>query len=174
VSRLSPPRTSHPLLHRRLHRRTHLLCHLQVSVINHTTQYHPTPPYHPHHYITYPHPLCHQTIRSNTNSVSILKKHVKLLRSLGWRQFVSHLQHPSDLSPNLNLLPHPAASLLHTLNTHGVPAKSTMPPWTKTKHLSAIRRGAHPSATRQFRTFLHEDLLDMVQKASGPCYPTPP
>jgi hypothetical protein len=41
---------------------------------------------------------------------------------------------------------------------------STSPPWTSRQCLQALRRGAHPSATHHFRTFLHEDLLDMVAK----------
>jgi hypothetical protein len=54
--------------------------------------------------------------------------------------------------------------MLHRLAFQGVPAMSASPPWTSRQRLYALRCGAHPSATHHFRTFLHEDLLDMVAK----------
>ena len=92
------------------------------------------------------------------------RQHVKLLRQLGWHQFVKCLQIPFDTTDDLASIPHPAAPYLRTLATHGVPAPSHSPPWTKQQLQTVLNRGAHVSAKRLYREFLFEDILDMVQK----------
>jgi hypothetical protein len=37
-------------------------------------------------------------------------------------------------------------------------------PWSPKKRQQALRRGAHNSATQQFRQFLHEDMADYIEK----------
>jgi hypothetical protein len=53
------------------------------------------------------------------------------LARLGWARFLRqhHRRRFPSTSPNLDALPHPAATLLHTLATNGVPAPSSAPPW---------------------------------------------
>jgi hypothetical protein len=94
----------------------------------------------------------------------LMRTHTKLLQNLGWPAFVKQLQFPSDHPANLSALPHPAASLLQQLALHGVPAPSSSPPWSYTKLSDVLRRGAHSSAQHQYRNFLIEDMLDMVEK----------
>jgi hypothetical protein len=52
---------------------------------------------------------------------------------------------------------------LSRLARQGVPAPSTAAPWTLHQKDNAFRRGPHPSAARQFATFLLEDMYDYVK-----------
>jgi len=92
-----------------------------------------------------------------------IRHHTRLLRSLGWYQFIRTLQHPSDCAAHLKALPHSAGPYLHRLASRGVPAPSTSSPWSTLQKRQQLRRGAHPSA-HAFKDFLHQDMLDMVQK----------
>jgi len=92
-----------------------------------------------------------------------IRQHTLLLWSLGWYRFVCKLQHPSDCAAHLDALPHSAGSYLHCLASQGVPAPSTSSPWSSHQKRQQLRRGAHPSA-HIFKYFLHQDMLDMVQK----------
>lgn len=91
------------------------------------------------------------------------RKHVKLLRQLGWHQFVKHLQHPLDTTPTLASIPHTAAQYLHALATNGVPAPSKSTPWTQEHLTTILKKGAHVSAKRIYKNFLFDELLTMVQ-----------
>jgi hypothetical protein len=93
-----------------------------------------------------------------------VRAHTTLLRQLGWHRFIKHLQHPTDISPYLDRLPHPVASYLHRLALNGVPAPSQEKPWSTARLLNTLKQGAHVSAKHLFKDFLFEDLLDMVQK----------
>ena len=93
----------------------------------------------------------------------LIRQHTHLLRSLGWYQFIRKLQHPSDCAAHLRALPHSAGPYLHRLASRGVPAPSTSSPWSTRQKRQHLRRGAHPSA-HVFKEFLHQDMLDMVQK----------
>jgi hypothetical protein len=53
---------------------------------------------------------------------------------------------------------------LSRLAWHGVPAPSSATPWQESRLRPVLRRGPHTSALHQFKSFLFEDLLDMVSK----------
>jgi hypothetical protein len=93
-----------------------------------------------------------------------VRAHTTLLRQLGWHRFIKHLQHPTDISPYLDRLPHPAASYLHRLAVNRVPAPSQEKPCPIARLRNTLKKGAHVSAKHPFKDFLFEDLLDMVQK----------
>jgi len=79
-------------------------------------------------------------------------------------RFITQLQKPSDINPNIKSIPHNAAPYLHRLAKSGIPAPSTAKPWSPATRREALRRGAHSSATHQFRDFLIEDMKDYVEK----------
>jgi hypothetical protein len=87
-----------------------------------------------------------------------------LLKCLGWPAFIKSLQHPIDISPTIHRAQHPAAPYLHRLANNGVPAPSKAQPWTLQQKKAVLTRGAHSSATQQFRDFLWEDMADMITK----------
>lgn len=74
------------------------------------------------------------------------------------------MQRPLDINSNIGHMNHPQSSYLHRLAATGIPAPSHSKPWSKQHLLTVYRRGAHASALHQFRDFLFEDMLDMVQK----------
>jgi len=86
------------------------------------------------------------------------------LSLLGWPAFVRHLQLPGDINPAIHTAPHTAAAFLKCLATSGVPAPSTAQPWSQKQKRDVLQRGAHSSVVHQFRSFLWEDLSDMVAK----------
>jgi len=79
-------------------------------------------------------------------------------------RFITQQQQPSDINPYIKSIPHSAALYLHRLARSGIPAPSTAPPWSPSKRKEVLRRGAHSSATHQFRDFLIEDMKDYVEK----------
>jgi hypothetical protein len=83
---------------------------------------------------------------------------------MGWVAFIRHLQHPSDVHPDIAKVPHPATGYLARLSHYGVPAPSKSPPWSQATRKSALQRGAHISASQHFREFLHEDMADYIKK----------
>jgi hypothetical protein len=111
-----------------------------------------------------PQPTPITILETQTQLGKFVRHHSSLVRTLGWRKFIAHLQHPSDHPPSLNKTHHPAAPYLHRLALHGVPAPSSSPPWTKHQLKTTLVRGAHTSAKHQFRDFLMSDMLDMVKK----------
>jgi len=92
------------------------------------------------------------------------RHHASLLRSLGWRQVIKHLPHPSNYSSTIHNLPHPMGPYLSRLARLGIPAPSSATPWRESRLSTVLRRGPHTSALHQFKSFLFEDLLDMVSK----------
>jgi hypothetical protein len=90
--------------------------------------------------------------------------YAKVLQRLGWTQFFQQHHHQTlrSLNPNLLNIPHPAAPYLHRLASLGVPALSSHPPWTVAQQDAAVQRGAHPSATKQYSSFILEDFYDYV------------
>jgi len=83
------------------------------------------------------------------------------LARLGWARFHKTLSQ-SSINRHIASLPHPAARLLHTIATHGVPAPSSSPPWTPEQQDAAVNRGPHPSAAKVYKQFLLEDMAEMV------------
>lgn len=72
--------------------------------------------------------------------------------------------HPSNAPSN------PTASLLAHLAHHGVPAISSAPPWSSEQQDAAIKRGPHPSTSRQHTSFLLEDMFEFVKVVTGLSY----
>ena len=102
---------------------------------------------------------------TTTNELGkLITQHTKTLRQLGWRGFIRSLQLPLDTHPHLRSIPHPANIYLHNLATHGVPAPSQSPPWSRQMLQQTLRRGAHMSAQCLYKEFLHDEFLDMVRK----------
>ncbi len=94
----------------------------------------------------------------------LIREHSYLCKTLGWQRFITTLQQPRDTASYLNRLPHPAASFLHRISSVGIPAPSSSAPWTMSRKRHHYQRGAHYSASAQYRTFLWDDMLDMVRK----------
>jgi hypothetical protein len=88
----------------------------------------------------------------------------KRLKRLGWVPFIKSIQYPPELASNLQYIQHPAGPYLHRLNLTGIPAPSTAMPWTSATCKQVLRRGPHVSASKLYREFLMEDMLDYVTK----------
>jgi len=86
------------------------------------------------------------------------------LRRLGWVPFIKQMQYPSELASHLKTIPHAAGPYLHRLNVTGVPAPSSATPWPEKTRRHVLTRGPHVSAARLYRSFLMEDMLDMVHR----------
>jgi hypothetical protein len=50
-----------------------------------------------------------------------ITKYSKLLRKLGWRAYIKHLQHPGDISSTIADIQHTEVSYLHRLSKSAVP-----------------------------------------------------
>ena len=83
-------------------------------------------------------------------------------KSSSWENFVEEFRGRSYLSPELDNLDHPAASLLREWRDNGVPAKTTSPPWTLEQKDECIRRGCHQSAT-EHSDFLREEMAEFIE-----------
>jgi hypothetical protein len=94
----------------------------------------------------------------------LIRDHSNLFKTLGWQQFITTLQQPRDTASYLHRLPHPAAPFLHRISSIGIPAPSSSAPWTMSHKRHHYQWGAHYWASAQYRTFLWEDMLDMVRK----------
>jgi hypothetical protein len=95
------------------------------------------------------------------------------LSALGsWEQFVVQSRGPSDLCSNIKELPHPAAHLLGHLEARGAPVVMKTGPWSTAQTSRALRHGPHKSALEHI-AFLHQELVDMIHKASGLFCPQP-
>ena len=81
----------------------------------------------------------------------------------GWTTFFHQCRHTSSVNPNLSSVPHTMAPYLARLARLGVPAPSAASPWTTCQKDLAFQRGPHPSAARQFASFLLEDMYDYVK-----------
>jgi hypothetical protein len=88
-----------------------------------------------------------------------------VLAWLGWTRFFnSHHHHNiSSLSSTIHHIHHPAGSRLHHLATHGIPTHSASPPWTLQQQDDAVWQGPHSSAPHIYKSFLLEDMNDMVR-----------
>ena len=84
-----------------------------------------------------------------------------LIRKLGWATFVQQRRGRGDFT-NLQIK-HPAASLLKTYKTHGVPIKFSNLPWSSAQLQQSITRGPHRSCYDHV-DFLHEEFIDMIKK----------
>jgi hypothetical protein len=69
----------------------------------------------------------------------------------------------SDIHPQVQQLPHPAANLLHALHTSGASAQLIDPPWSAQHKTNTLARGSHRSATKH-SDFIREEFADMIEK----------
>jgi hypothetical protein len=102
-----------------------------------------------------------------------LGKHVvsaiELLRSSpSWESFVQAYRGPSLLSEAVRYLPHPAASLLHSIRSRGVPVTMADGEWSAEKIQDMARRGPHKSAITPSSSVKKWPALP--SKAFGSCY----
>lgn len=86
----------------------------------------------------------------------------RLLKQLGWRDFVKRKRPRSDIA-TLENVDHPARDLLKFYKTRGAPVKFKTPPWGRPRVLHALKRGPHQSC-KEHIDFLHEEFADMVAK----------
>jgi len=125
----------------------------------------PSPPISPKKLCTHISPL-----PPSPNSVSqeslgkLARLAAKQLQELGWVKFIKTLQYPSDLLPTLHSIHHPAGAYLHRLNQCGVPAPSSAPPWPQWLRRRVLRKGPHISASKLYREFLHQDMINYIKK----------
>jgi hypothetical protein len=61
-------------------------------------------------------------------------------------------------------LGHSVMPYLYRLARHGVPAPTSLPPWSRAQHQAAYNRGPHISAAKIYSTFLLEDRFNMVHE----------
>jgi hypothetical protein len=80
-----------------------------------------------------------------------------------WNSFVKNHRGPSNVSPGLSTLPHPARQLLLHLGRNGAPVILTTDPWSLQRRDEAMARGSHAS-TFQHEGFLRAEMADMVSK----------
>ena len=70
-----------------------------------------------------------------------------LATAASWDRFVTGFQRRSYLSPELEMVDHPAAPLLIEWRDNGVPALTSSDPWPLEARDSFVARGFHRSAT---------------------------
>ncbi|MFN9982612.1 MAG: hypothetical protein ACK53Y_21975, partial [bacterium] len=102
--------------------RSNLVTQVNLTFSSTTTPSSPTPPlkrFKPSHPPTYS--------ASELGKLSL--RSARQLARLGWARFHKTISH-SSINPHIATISHPAARLLHTLATHGIPAPSSSPPWT--------------------------------------------
>ena len=98
----------------------------------------------------------------------VLEAHRAYLQSSCFEDFVRTMRKPSDLSPNIPSLEHPAAPLLESY-CDGVPVRMSTPPWTMSRREEALARGAHRSAT-EFQDFLRQEFVEFITPVSRSSY----
>lgn len=79
-----------------------------------------------------------------------------------WEALVASFRGPSYLSPELELVDHPAIELLRQWRDQGVPAESTSENWTRKELDRCIERGCHLSAN-EHRDFLREEMAEFIE-----------
>ena len=82
--------------------------------------------------------------------------------STSWETFVNEFRGPSYLSPELDNVDHPAATLLRMWRDEGVPAETSIPEWTLEQKDSCVECGCHQSAN-EHSGFLREELADFIE-----------
>jgi hypothetical protein len=80
-----------------------------------------------------------------------------------WDSFIRQNRGPSNASPGLKNLPHPARRLLQHLSRNGAPVVLTTSPWDHARCDAAMERGSHAS-TAEHNVFLRVEMGDMVSK----------
>lgn len=91
-----------------------------------------------------------------------IERDVKLINTLGWREFVRQRRPTSDLGP-MHSINHPAKRLLQHYRKHGAPVKFSTKPWPRQRIEQSLRRGAHKSCF-EYLEFLEEEFIDMINK----------
>ena len=91
-----------------------------------------------------------------------IERDVKLLQTLGWKEFVRQRRPTSDLGP-MHRINHPAKRLLQHYKKHGAPVKFSTKPWSRQRIEQSMRRGAHKSCF-EYLEFLEEEFIDMINK----------
>ena len=79
-----------------------------------------------------------------------------------WEEFVGSFRGSSYLSPLVDELDHPAASLLSKWRDEGVPVQTTVESWTAEQKDEGIARGCHHSAN-EHADFLREEMADNIE-----------
>ena len=79
-----------------------------------------------------------------------------------WEEFVGSFPGPSYLSPLVDKLDHPAASLLSKWRDEGVPVQTTVESWTAKQKDEGTARGCHHSAD-EHAEFLREEMADNIE-----------
>ena len=92
----------------------------------------------------------------------LVARDTKLLAKLGWKSFVASRRKRNDFNV-LKDIKHPAARLLHHLDTNGVPVILKSTPWSVDKIQEALKRGPHRSSL-EYIDFLEEEFVDMINK----------
>ena len=92
----------------------------------------------------------------------LVARDTKLLAKLGWKSFVASRRKRNDFNV-LKDIKHPAARLLHHLDTNGVPVILKSTPWSVDKIEKALKRGPHRSSL-EYIDFLEEEFVDMINK----------
>ena len=93
----------------------------------------------------------------------LVAKHVSVLQSTDWFDFILRVRKRNCLHPHVGMLPHPASPLLDDLCTYGAPATFSTPPWTVEQNDAAVARGCHKSAT-DYQGFLEQEMVDFINK----------
>ncbi len=78
--------------------------------------------------------------------------------------FIHQFHANNRINPAIATIHHPAATYLHRLTTSGVPAPSMAHPWSLQKKNNTFARGPHISASKIYRSFLLEDMTNMINQ----------
>ena len=80
-----------------------------------------------------------------------------------WESFVQAYRGPSLLSSAVKYLPHPAASLLATWRSEGVPVTMSGEDWSKEKIREMAQRGPHKSA-KDYADFVRDEMASFAEQ----------
>ena len=94
----------------------------------------------------------------------IIAHYESVINSVGWPRLLQSLRGRGDLQVTPYAWDnHPAAHLLHRLQTEGAPAILKSKPWSPQQLAARIQRGSHKSC-QEHLAFLREELLDFTKK----------
>lgn len=83
--------------------------------------------------------------------------------SASWSAFVHRFRGPSHISTGVQHLQHPAAAILESYRTQGVPVLIDEPPWSSSQLTDKLGRGSHKSAHDAIE-FVRDELADFAEK----------
>ena len=85
------------------------------------------------------------------------------LRRSGWRNLVEQVRGRSNISPEVEKIPHRAARLLNHLRRRGASVLTATTPWSATRCDHAMVRGPHKSATLE-TAFVCTEIMDFCSQ----------